>query len=65
MDTSEHNHIPTSTTNEPDSARLHGLPAKIQMETYASKNGRELVGNYLTVLEAGGGITSNDDGRLC
>jgi hypothetical protein len=34
MDTSERNQIPTSTTNESDSARLHGLPAKIQMETY-------------------------------
>jgi len=29
MDTSERNHIPTSTTNGPDSARVHGLPAKI------------------------------------
>jgi len=29
MDTSERNLIPTSTTNEPDSARLHTLSEKI------------------------------------
>jgi len=52
MDTSERNHIPTS-TNELD-CKTTRTSCKDLDGHLCVKKGSELVGNYLTVLEAGG-----------